>query len=42
VVFFNTVIIARQFNRYQQYINEEGELSGAVHALELGMLYDNT
>ncbi len=37
-----SIIIARQFNRYQQYINEEGELSGAVHALELGMLYDNT
>ena len=37
-----SILIARQFNRYQQYRNEEGELSGAVHALELGMLYDNT
>jgi hypothetical protein len=37
-----SIIVARQFNRYQQYRNEEGELSGAVHALELGMLYDNT
>lgn len=37
-----SIIIARQFNRYQQYKNESGELSGAVHALELGMLYDNT
>lgn len=37
-----SIIIARQFNRYQQYKNESGDLSGAVHALELGMLYDNT
>lgn len=37
-----SILIARQFNRYQQYRNEEGELSGAVHAFELGMLYDNT
>jgi hypothetical protein len=37
-----SIFIARQFNRYQQYRNEVGELSGAVHALELGMLYDNT
>lgn len=37
-----SILIARQFNRYQQYRDEDGELSGAVHALELGMLYDNT
>jgi len=37
-----SILIARQFNRYQQYRDEEGELSGAVHAFELGMLYDNT
>lgn len=37
-----SIIVARQFNRYQQYINETGKLSGAVHALEMGMLYDNT
>ncbi len=37
-----SILIARQFNRYQQYRNEEGELSGAVHAFELGMFYDNT
>jgi len=37
-----SIIIARQFNRYQQYKNESGELSGAVHALELGIFYDNT
>lgn len=34
--------MARQFNRYQLYRQEEDELSGAVHALELGILYDNT
>jgi len=37
-----SILIARQFNRYQQYRDEDGELSGAVHALELGLLYDNT
>ncbi len=37
-----SILIARQFNRYQQFRNDDGELSGAIHALELGMLYDNT
>jgi hypothetical protein len=37
-----TVLVARQFNRYQLYQNEKGSLEGAVHALELGVLYDNT
>ena len=37
-----TVLVARQFNRYQLYHNDEGDLEGAVHALELGVLYDNT
>ena len=41
-----SVLVARQFNRYQKFQdinNHEGdELSGAVHALELGYLYDNT
>jgi hypothetical protein len=37
-----SILIARQFNRYQQYRNESGELSGAVHALELGLFHDNT
>ena len=37
-----SILVARQFNRYQQYRDEEGELSGAVHGLELGLLYDNT
>jgi len=37
-----SILIARQFNRYQQYRDDKGELSGAVHALELGLFYDNT
>jgi len=37
-----SVLVARQFNRYQLYQNDTDELDGAVHALELGYLYDNT
>ena len=37
-----SILVARQFNRYQRYQNERGELSGAVHGLELGLFYDNT
>lgn len=41
-----SVLVARQFNRYQKYQHigsqSNDELSGAVHALELGYLYDNT
>jgi len=37
-----SILMARQFNRYQEYRDEKGELSGAIHALELGFLYDNT
>lgn len=37
-----SVLIARQFNRYQLYQNESGEIEGAIHALELGILYNNT
>lgn len=37
-----SILVARQFNRYQRYHDENGDLEGAVHALELGILYDNT
>lgn len=41
-----SVLVARQFNRYQKYedisVTTDNTLSGAVHALELGYLYDNT
>ncbi|MDX1281875.1 BamA/TamA family outer membrane protein [Shewanella colwelliana] len=37
-----TVLVLRQFNRYQSFEFEEDTLDGAIHALELGILYDNT
>lgn len=37
-----TILVARQFNRYQEYKNEEGMISGAVHGFELGVYYNNT
>lgn len=37
-----SVLVVRQFNRYQLYQDETGDLEGAVHALELGFLYNNT
>lgn len=38
----SSVLVARQFNRYQLYQSDTAKLDGAVHALELGYLYDNT
>lgn len=37
-----TVLVLRQFNRYQSFEFEEGEADGTIHAVELGLLYDNT
>lgn len=37
-----TVLTLRQYNRYQRYENEEGKLEGTIHAVELGLLYNNT
>ncbi|QIZ78122.1 BamA/TamA family outer membrane protein [Ferrimonas lipolytica] len=37
-----TVAILRQFNRYQDFNLDSGNLEGTVHGLELGLLYDNT
>ncbi|WP_299568302.1 BamA/TamA family outer membrane protein [uncultured Shewanella sp.] len=37
-----TVAVLRQFNRYESYEFDDDELDGAVHAIELGLLYDNT
>ncbi|TYK66186.1 BamA/TamA family outer membrane protein [Colwellia echini] len=37
-----SILIARQFNRYQLYENDQGEVSGAVHGFELGYYYNNT
>ncbi|MBE9539488.1 MAG: BamA/TamA family outer membrane protein [Proteobacteria bacterium] len=40
-----TVLVARQFNRFQTFEfpeDEGGELDGTIHAVEFGLLYDNT
>lgn len=37
-----TVMVLRQFNRYQNFETKEGNINGAVHPLELGLLYNNT
>ena len=37
-----SVIVLRQFNRYQSFEEQDRFLDGAVHAIELGLLYDNT
>ncbi|ROS01981.1 surface antigen-like protein [Sinobacterium caligoides] len=37
-----SVLMLRQFNRYQSYEQESGKIDGAVHGVELGLLYDNT
>ena len=37
-----TVIGVRQYNRYQSYERDEGEVDGELHAFEFGILYDNT
>ena len=37
-----TVLLLRQYNRYQSFELEPQNLSGAMHAWELGVLYDNT
>ncbi|MGS0673807.1 BamA/TamA family outer membrane protein [Shewanella sp. 0m-4] len=37
-----TVIVLRQFNRYQSFEFEDEPLDGSIHAVELGILYDNT
>ena len=36
------VAVLRQFNRYQQYETEEGNIDGTIHPVEVGLLYDNT
>lgn len=37
-----TVAVLRQFNRYETYEVEPDDISGAVHAIEFGLLYNNT
>ncbi|MFS1439341.1 BamA/TamA family outer membrane protein [Shewanella sp. 10N.286.48.A6] len=37
-----TVATLKQFNRFETFEFEDGKLDGAVHAMSLGLLYDNT
>ncbi|MGR5094050.1 BamA/TamA family outer membrane protein [Vibrio maritimus] len=38
----STIFVARQFNRYQSFEFTQGKLDGSIHAMEFGLLYDNT
>ena len=38
----SSVVVLRQFNRYQHYKTDDGGFDGAVHAIELGILHNNT
>ncbi|UJF18293.1 BamA/TamA family outer membrane protein [Vibrio sp. SS-MA-C1-2] len=37
-----TTVVFRQFNRYQSFKDDDGKISGNLHAVELGIQYDNT
>ena len=37
-----TILCLRQFNRYQIYDTEDEHTEGTIHAIELGLLYNNT
>ncbi len=37
-----TVLVLKQSNRYQIYETDEGDVEGAIHPLEFGVLYNNT
>ncbi|MGF1777080.1 BamA/TamA family outer membrane protein [Vibrio nomapromontoriensis] len=38
----STIFVARQFNRYQSFEFSQGTADGTIHAMEFGLLYDNT
>lgn len=38
----STIFVTRQFNRYQSFEFNQGKLDGTIHAMEFGLLYDNT
>lgn len=40
--FYVSLIVLRQFNRYQSFEDQDRFLDGTSHALEFGLLYDNT
>jgi len=37
-----TVLVIKQFNRYQSYQTGDEKLEGTIHPIEVGLLYDNT
>ncbi len=37
-----TVLVLKQFNRYQEFELEGGDIDGTMHPLEFGILYNNT
>ena len=37
-----TILVARQFNRFQTFETDSGKGDGSIHAMELGLYYDNT
>ncbi|MEN8210310.1 MAG: BamA/TamA family outer membrane protein [Thermodesulfobacteriota bacterium] len=37
-----TVMMIKQFNRYQSYDTSSGVVEGTIHPVEIGILYDNT
>lgn len=38
----SSVVVLRQFNRYEEYETDEGNFDGTIHPVELGLLYNNT
>ncbi len=34
-----TVMVLRQFNRYEEYETDEGNFDGTIHPLEFGLLW---
>ncbi len=37
-----TVLLLKQFNRYQKYELDDSDIEGTIHPVELGILYNNT
>lgn len=38
----STVMVLKNFNRYQTFESEDGDLDGTMHPIEFGILYNNT
>ncbi len=37
-----TILLLRQFNRFQDYELDNGDINGTIHPVEIGLTYDNT